>query len=69
MPEEPVSHRCAECFGDTDEPIFNVIGKVGPPDNPATFNLSFEQDGKPIGICSDCLDDFWMRNAPDSKKA
>lgn len=60
---QDVSHRCCECFETVDEPIFNVLGKMGPDDNPATFNLSFEQDGKPIGICSECLEEFWKGQA------
>ena len=58
-----VSHRCVECFNVVDEPIYVVLGKVGPADHPATFRLSFEEDGKPVGICKDCLESFWSEHA------
>lgn len=58
-----IPNRCVECFQLVEEPIYNVIGKIGPADHPATFNLSFEEGGNPIGICRDCLEIFWKEQA------
>lgn len=53
--KEKTTERCAECFEVVDEPIYNLIFKVGPPDHPATGMVSFECGGNPVGVCEDCL--------------
>jgi hypothetical protein len=57
--------KCYNCFSIVEEPIYNMIFKIGPDDNTATGNLSFECEGEPVGVCEDCLFEILKERVQD----